>query len=69
MAVKRFYVADMHTALNKIRNQLGADAVILATRQLAAGVEVSAAASLTDSAINSAESNLFGTNLNDENLG
>ncbi|MDD9891877.1 MAG: hypothetical protein OXU66_04610 [Gammaproteobacteria bacterium] len=50
MAVKRFYVADMHTALNKIRNQLGADAVILATRQLAAGVEVSAATILTDSA-------------------
>jgi flagellar biosynthesis protein FlhF len=56
MAVKRFYAADMHTALNKIRNQLGADAVILATRQLADGVEVSAASSLSDSEINSTDS-------------
>ncbi len=45
MAVKRFVAPDMHTALNAVRNQLGADAVILATRQLAQGVEVSAAVS------------------------
>lgn len=43
MAVKRFYAADMHTALGNIRTQLGEDAVILSTRQLEDGVEVSAA--------------------------
>ena len=62
MAVKRFYAADMHTALNKIRNQLGADAVILATRQLADGVEVSAASSLSDSKINSTDTNGLNSN-------
>lgn len=48
MAVKRFYAVDMRTALNNIRNQLGPDAVILATRQLTDGVEVSAAAESLD---------------------
>ncbi|NKB31554.1 MAG: flagellar biosynthesis protein FlhF [Pseudomonadales bacterium] len=71
MAVKRFYAADMHTALYKIRNQLGADAVILATRQLADGVEVSAVAGLTDSVINSnllkSESNDSGSSLQKDN--
>ena len=43
MAVKRFYAADMHTALGNIRAQLGEDAVIVSTRQLDDGVEVSAA--------------------------
>lgn len=56
MAVKRFYAADMHSALNNIRNNLGADAVILATRQLADGVEVSAAAGIPDAELNSAKS-------------
>jgi flagellar biosynthesis protein FlhF len=44
MAVKKFYAADMHTALSTIRHQLGEDAVILGSRQLADGVEVSASA-------------------------
>lgn len=52
MAVKRFYAAQMHTALADIRAQLGDDAVILATRQLSDGVEVSAAVD-TDGAISS----------------
>lgn len=49
MAVKKFYAADMHTALNSIRNQLGEDAVILSSRQLADGVEVSASTEAADS--------------------
>lgn len=48
MAVKKFYAADMHTALNTIRHQLGEDAVILGSRQLADGVEVSASADSTE---------------------
>ena len=48
MAVKKFYAADMHTALNTIRHQLGEDAVILGSRPHADGVEVSASADSTD---------------------
>ncbi len=53
MAVKKFYAADMHTALNTIRNQLGEDAVILGSRQLADGVEVSASTEAADSDLGS----------------
>lgn len=49
MAVKRFYAADMHSALGNIRTQLGEDAVILSARQLEDGVEVSAAVESTSS--------------------
>lgn len=49
MAVKKFYAADMHTALSTIRNQLGEDAVILGSRQLADGIEVSASTEAADS--------------------
>lgn len=48
MAVKKFYAADMHTALSAIRHQLGDDAVILGSRPHADGVEVSASADTTD---------------------
>jgi len=43
MAVKRFYAADMHTALGNTRTQWGEDAVILSTRQLEDGVGVGSA--------------------------
>ena len=43
MAVKRFYEADMHTALGNTRTQWGEDAAILSTRHLKDGVEVSSA--------------------------
>jgi len=49
MAVKRFYAADMHTALGNTRTQWSEDAVILSTRQLEDGVEVSAAVATTTS--------------------
>lgn len=44
MAVKKFYASDMRTAMKSIRAQLGEEAVILSTRKLADGVEVSASA-------------------------
>lgn len=49
MAVKRFYAADMHTALGGTRMQLGEDAVTLSTRQLEDGVDVCAAVESTKS--------------------
>ncbi len=47
MKVKRFLAQDMRRALARIREEMGADAVILSNRTLDEGVEV-VAASLTD---------------------
>ena len=44
MKIKQYLGADMRDALRQIRAELGADAVILSTRRLGQGVEVSAAA-------------------------
>ena len=44
MAVKKFYASDMRSAMKTIRAQLGEDAIILSTRKLVDGVEVSASA-------------------------
>ena len=44
MAVKKFYASDMRSAMKTIRAQLGEEAVILSTRKLVDGVEVSASA-------------------------
>lgn len=44
MAVKKFYASDMRAAMKSIRAQLGEEAIILSTRKLADGVEVSASA-------------------------
>ena len=43
MKIKQFLGADMRDALRQIRAELGADAVILSTRAVGQGVEVSAA--------------------------
>ncbi len=43
MDMKRFNEKNMHTALQKIREQLGEDAVIISSNQSATGVEVVAA--------------------------
>jgi len=43
MKIKQFLGADMRDALRQIRAELGADAVILSTRSVGQGVEVSAA--------------------------
>ena len=44
MKIKQYLGTDMRDALRQIRAELGADAVILSTRRLGQGVEVSAAA-------------------------
>lgn len=44
MAVKKFYASDMRAAMKLIRTQLGDEAIILSTRKLTDGVEVSASA-------------------------
>ena len=44
MKIKQYLGTDVRDALRQIRAELGADAVILSTRRLGQGVEVSAAA-------------------------
>lgn len=43
MQVKRFFAADMRTAMKLVRDELGADAAIIGTRRVAGGVELTAA--------------------------
>jgi flagellar biosynthesis protein FlhF len=43
MKIKRFYAADMRQALRKIRDEQGADAVILSSRRVDGGIEIVAA--------------------------
>ncbi len=47
MTVKRFYAADMHKAMSTIRAELGDEAIILGSRKLSDGVEVSASVGLS----------------------
>ena len=51
MKIKQYLGADMRDALRQIRVELGADAVILSTRRLGQGVEVSAAADTATAAL------------------
>ena len=44
MNTKKFIAADMRQALNLVREQLGADAVILSNRKVEGGIEIVAAA-------------------------
>ncbi|WP_440055657.1 flagellar biosynthesis protein FlhF [Pseudoalteromonas sp. T1lg65] len=43
MKIKRFFAKDMRTALNEVKEELGADAVIMSNKKLADGVEIVAA--------------------------
>lgn len=43
MQVKRYFAADMRQAMNRVRDELGADAAIISTRRVAGGVELTAA--------------------------
>lgn len=43
MQVKRYFAADMRQAMNRVREELGADASIISTRRVAGGVELTAA--------------------------
>ena len=49
MNIRRFVSPDMREALNAIRADLGADAVMLSSRKIAEGVEVIAAIDYDDS--------------------
>ncbi|MFM7274341.1 MAG: flagellar biosynthesis protein FlhF, partial [Gammaproteobacteria bacterium] len=42
MDIKRFIGPDMRSALRMVREQLGADAVILSNRRVAQGIEITA---------------------------
>ncbi|MCF7202767.1 flagellar biosynthesis protein FlhF [Pseudomonas oligotrophica] len=42
MQVKRFFAADMRIAMKMVRDELGADAVIIGNRRVAGGVELTA---------------------------
>jgi flagellar biosynthesis protein FlhF len=55
MNIKRFVAADMREALRSIRENLGADAVMLSSRTIAEGVEVIAAIDYDDSLFTPAE--------------
>ncbi|MDP4982547.1 flagellar biosynthesis protein FlhF [Pseudoalteromonas tunicata] len=43
MKIKRFFAKDMRTALNEVKEELGADAVIMSNKKMANGVEIVAA--------------------------
>ncbi|MDK1285656.1 flagellar biosynthesis protein FlhF [Pseudoalteromonas umbrosa] len=43
MKIKRFFAKDMRTALKEVKDELGADAVIMSNKKLADGVEIVAA--------------------------
>ena len=43
MQVKRYFAADMRQAMNRVREELGAEAAIISTRRVAGGVELTAA--------------------------
>ncbi|WP_205342176.1 flagellar biosynthesis protein FlhF [Denitrificimonas caeni] len=43
MQVKRYFAADMRQAMNRVRDELGAEAAIISTRRVAGGVELTAA--------------------------
>ena len=44
MSTKKFVAKDMRQALQQVRDELGADAVILSNRKVAEGIEIVAAA-------------------------
>jgi flagellar biosynthesis protein FlhF len=50
MQMRRFIATDMRSALNQVRESLGADAVILSSRRSVEGVEIVAAVDVADTA-------------------
>ena len=51
MKIKRFVAADMRSAMNLVRKEHGADAVILSNRRIEEGVEIVAAAHYDESVV------------------
>jgi flagellar biosynthesis protein FlhF len=54
MKIKRFFAADMRTALRQVRETLGADSVILSNKSVDGGVELVAALDFDEAAISEA---------------
>jgi len=57
MKIKRFVADDMRTALRKVSETLGADAVILSNNRIDEGIEIVAAIDYDESLINEPETN------------
>ena len=55
MKIKRFFAADMRTALRQVREQLGSDAVILSNKSVDGGVELVAALDFDDAQLTPAQ--------------
>ncbi len=55
MKLKRYHAPDIRRAINKVRDELGPDAVILSNRPLDEGVEIIAAIDYDDAILNSTE--------------
>ncbi|RRQ20900.1 flagellar biosynthesis protein FlhF [Thiohalobacter thiocyanaticus] len=51
MKIKRFFAQDMRQAIRKVRDELGADAVILSNRKLERGIEIIAAIDYDESLV------------------
>ncbi|MAT64048.1 MAG: flagellar biosynthesis protein FlhF [Gammaproteobacteria bacterium] len=51
MKIKRFFAQDMRQAIRKVRDELGADAVILSNRKLDQGIEIIAAIDYDESLV------------------
>ena len=54
MKIKRYYAKDMRTALNQVKEELGAEAVIMSNKKTATGIEIVAAVD-NDSVVNAAQ--------------
>ncbi len=55
MKLKRYHAPDIRRAINKVRDELGPDAVILSNRPIDDGVEIIAAIDYDDAIVDSAE--------------
>ena len=58
MNIRRFVAPDMREALNAVRRELGADALMVSSRKLENGVEVIAAIDYDDSLLSAVDDNL-----------
>lgn len=56
MKIRRFFAPDMRSAINKVREEIGEDAVILSNRRVDNGVEIVAAVDYDESAISDSAS-------------
>jgi len=65
MKIKRFHAKDMRSTIRKVREQLGADAVILSNRRAADGVEIIAAVDYDETLLDAQTASTLATEYND----